>query len=96
MLDTKQKRGSAINIGMPGRQWLAEPSGTLDQGPRQSLLTYCSAVLFSFVEAHINIRGCVHINAHVKTRVGVSARPRTTVGVSAFAHTTVGVDAEAC
>lgn len=44
-LDTKQKRGSAIGLLSPGRQWLAEPTGTLGVGSRQSLLALCSAVL---------------------------------------------------
>ncbi len=42
-LDTKSKRGSAISVGMPFRQWLAEPDGTLDAGDRASLAKLCSA-----------------------------------------------------
>jgi len=43
-LDTKQKRGSAICLSLPHRQWLAEPDGTLSSTDRMSLLKYCSAV----------------------------------------------------
>lgn len=43
-LDSKQKRGSVINMGQPGRPWLAEPDGTLASTDRMSILTYASAV----------------------------------------------------
>lgn len=43
-LDTKQKRGSAVGIANPSRQWLVEPSGTLGATNRLSLLRYCSAI----------------------------------------------------
>ncbi len=44
-LDSKQKRGSAINLGLPFRAWLAEPDGTLDASDRASVgLKLCSAV----------------------------------------------------
>lgn len=43
-LDSAQKRGSAVHIGMPHRQWLTEPTGTVSVGPRLSLLRLCSAV----------------------------------------------------
>lgn len=43
-LDTKQKRGSAINMAQPWRIWLAEPDGTLDANDRISLLKLCSAI----------------------------------------------------
>lgn len=43
-LDSKQKRGSAIGILSPSRQWLTEPTGTIDTTPRQSLLKLCSAI----------------------------------------------------
>jgi hypothetical protein len=38
MLDTKQKRGSVMGMGLPPRVWLAEPSGALPVGSRLSLL----------------------------------------------------------
>lgn len=43
-LDSKQKRGSAMLVGMPFRTWLTEPTGTVSVGPRLSLLRLCSAV----------------------------------------------------
>ena len=43
-LDSKQKRGSAISLGLPFRIWQAEPDGTLDATDRASLLKLCSAV----------------------------------------------------
>lgn len=43
-LDTKQKRGSAINIGMPFRRWQVEPSGNLNPSKQLSLLRYSSAI----------------------------------------------------
>ncbi len=43
-LDTKQKRGSAISIGLPYRQWLSDPDGTLDSADRVALLKLCSAI----------------------------------------------------
>lgn len=42
-LDSKQKRGAAVNLGIPGRQWLAEPDGTFLSADRISLLAYGSA-----------------------------------------------------
>ena len=42
-LNTKQKRGSAISLGMPHRQWLAEPSNSIGFGDRLSLLKLCSS-----------------------------------------------------
>lgn len=41
-LDTKQKQGSAMLIGMPFRPWLTEPQATPDAGDRLSLLRLCS------------------------------------------------------
>ena len=43
-LDTKQKRGSAISMSIPNRQWLAEPDGTLVATDRVSLVKLASAV----------------------------------------------------
>lgn len=43
-LDSKQKRGSAINCGIPFRRWLAEPDGTLADTDRVSLMKWCSAI----------------------------------------------------
>lgn len=43
-LATKNQRGSAINVGMPWRQWLAEPDGVLDLGDRFSILKYVAGV----------------------------------------------------
>lgn len=42
-LDTKRKRGSSISIGIPWRQWLAEPDGSFDVGDRFSLVKLCSS-----------------------------------------------------
>lgn len=44
-LDSKQKRGSAISISLPQRQWLAEPDGTLANTDRVSLAKLCSAIV---------------------------------------------------
>lgn len=44
-LNTKQRRGSAIDVGMPHRQWLANPSGDVDYPERISLLKLCSSVV---------------------------------------------------
>jgi hypothetical protein len=41
-LDTKQKQGSALDIGMPFRQWLAEPVAVLTSAEHLSLLKLCS------------------------------------------------------
>lgn len=43
-LDSKQKRGSALDMSLPQRQWLAEPDGTLANTDRVSLVKLCSAV----------------------------------------------------
>lgn len=43
-LDSKQKRGSAISLSSPHRQWLSEPAGSLSVNNRQSLLKLCSAI----------------------------------------------------
>ena len=43
-LDTKQKRGSALNLSNPSRPWLVEPDGTLANTDRLSLLRFASAV----------------------------------------------------
>ncbi len=94
MLDTNQKRGSAINLGMPGRQWLAEPSDTPDPGSLQSLLTFCSDPLFALRQ--IRIRGCVHVNDYAATILAITSHARTIVGVNDYALTTVSVNDEAC
>lgn len=41
-LDTDQKRGSALDLSSPWRQWLAEPTASLTQADLLSLLRYCS------------------------------------------------------
>jgi hypothetical protein len=43
-LDTKQKRGSAIDLTLGFRSWLAEPDGSLAVTDRLSLLKLASAV----------------------------------------------------
>ena len=43
-LDTKQKRGSAIGISLPFRQWLSNPSGTVVATDRLSLLKLSGAI----------------------------------------------------
>lgn len=43
-LDSKQKRGSAIGMSLPHRQWAAEPDGTLANTDRVSLMKYCAAI----------------------------------------------------
>jgi hypothetical protein len=43
-LDTKQKRGSAIDLTLGFRSWLAEPDGSLAVADRVSLLKLSSGV----------------------------------------------------
>lgn len=43
-LDSKQKRGSAISLSLPHRQWLQEPDGTIAASDRLSLVKLCSAI----------------------------------------------------
>lgn len=43
-LDSKNKRGSAIHLGSPDRQWLAEPDGSLASTDRASLLKLAAAI----------------------------------------------------
>jgi hypothetical protein len=43
-LDSKQKRGSAIELTMPHRAWLANPDGTVADTDRASLLKLASGV----------------------------------------------------
>ena len=43
-LDTKQKKGSAIGLTLPWRNWLAEPVATIGDGEKLSLLKLCSDV----------------------------------------------------
>ena len=43
-LDTKQKRGSVINISLPFRSWLAEPDGSFNTSDFLSLMYYSSAI----------------------------------------------------
>lgn len=44
MLDSKHKRGSAMNVTMPWRPWLAEPSGALPESSRISLLKLVASI----------------------------------------------------
>lgn len=46
-LDTQSKRLSAIFAGSPWRAHLPMPDASLDQGDRQHLALWCSAVLFA-------------------------------------------------
>lgn len=46
-LDTKQKRGSAIHVSEPWRQWHNEPDGTIAATDRQAVVNFCSAVAFA-------------------------------------------------
>jgi hypothetical protein len=46
-LDSKQKKGSAIGLLLPFRQWLAEPVATIGDGEKLSLLKLCSDVTLS-------------------------------------------------
>ena len=41
-LDTKQKRGSAINLGVPFRPWISEPQASSSFGSRLSFLGFFS------------------------------------------------------
>ena len=44
-LDSKQKRGSVIGLGLSFRTWLVEPSGAIDQATeRVSLLRLASTI----------------------------------------------------
>jgi len=42
-LDTKQRRGSAISVGLPWRNWVSDPSEVIDFGDRLSFAHYASA-----------------------------------------------------
>jgi len=46
-LDTKQKRGSVLELSLPFREWLSDPDGSLAAGDRQALLKLGSAVAAS-------------------------------------------------
>jgi hypothetical protein len=41
-LDTKQKQGSAIDVGLPWRQWTTEPTASIAESDRLSLAKLCS------------------------------------------------------
>lgn len=44
-LDTEQKRGSSIGIGLPFRRWILKPTdGVNSESERLSLLKMCSSV----------------------------------------------------
>ncbi len=43
-LGTKHKRGAAVMISLPFRQWKAEPDGTLASTDRVALLYYSAAI----------------------------------------------------
>lgn len=51
-LDTKQKQGSAIGMGLPFRQWLAEPTATIGEGERLSLIKFCAEPLAEALVIH--------------------------------------------
>ena len=44
-LDSKQKRGAVLELGMPWRAWLADPDSSFDAGDRLSLLKLSSVPL---------------------------------------------------
>jgi hypothetical protein len=43
-LDSERRRGSAINLGIPGRPWTTWPDGGFSHNDRLSLLGYASNV----------------------------------------------------
>jgi hypothetical protein len=53
-LDSKNKRGSAMLLTIPFRQWLAEPDGTLAVEDRMSLLKLAAtfAAVVTYVRSH--------------------------------------------
>ena len=52
-LDTEQKRGSAMEVSMPWRQWLAEPDGSFNAGDRASLLKLATpTTAVTYVRSH--------------------------------------------
>lgn len=47
-LNTYQKRGSVINLGVPGRPWISSPSGSITLSSRLSILgffAYTSSII---------------------------------------------------
>jgi len=64
-LDSANKRGSAIDLTLPYRQWLAEPDGVIALADRISLLKL--AATFTVVAP-------THVRSH---RYGVRPRIRT-------------------
>lgn len=59
-IDSKQKRGSAIGVGLPFRQWLSEPSGALDVDDRLSLLKWFAGTAEE--EEIVGTPGCAHMS----------------------------------
>lgn len=43
-LDSERRRGSVMNLSMPGRPWLTFPDGGFSRNDRLSLLGYASNV----------------------------------------------------
>ena len=52
-LSTKQRRGSAMLIGLPYRPWISEPDGNVDFGSRLSMLRYCSAIVDETIPSNV-------------------------------------------
>lgn len=52
-LDTKQRRGSAMNISSPWRVWVAEPSGDVDYAERLSMLKFCSSIIDETIQPEV-------------------------------------------
>ena len=75
MLDSKQKRGSAIGVSLPFRQWLAEPSGALPVASRLSLLRYVSATIAATIgtrtlRAAISVRPARSVTLRIRPARG--------------------------
>lgn len=75
-LDTKQKRGSAVSVSDPAREWLAEPSGTVSQDERQSLAKLSSAILASGV---VSITGSGLMGSNQSTAISDSVKTPATL-----------------
>jgi hypothetical protein len=82
-LDTKQRRGSAIGVSLPFRQWLAEPTGYLHLPSRLSLLRYVASVSLlepTFLHGYIATRPMLggKINVRPLDDGAIESRPSLT------------------
>lgn len=79
-MDTRNKRSSAILVGMPWRCELPEPDGTVGEGDRAQVAFYYAGFSSVTTVLPTSLRGMGGLGPRLCGRVGMFSRLSGTVG----------------